>query len=314
MATYTVNTKRGTVTFESTLSLNEACDKLAATKPAADSFPAKLVNDYRAGRRFSPAQAAWLIKLAEEAGKPRESRVLADAPKLTKVIEMFDRAAANNLKWPAIVLRVGEQDIRLSRCGDRAKSPGAVNITDLDRENGRKWFGRIERDGSFVRGYEYRDDLRPLLEELADNPAKVATEYGKLTGRCCLCNRKLEDERSTAVGYGPVCAKHYGLPWGGVTETDKRPDRLPLDKAIVPPATAPTTTTTTTSTKADASQWTETNGKLVGFLSDWRGRQITTPAGDVVNLAELFVAKDKDGDIVAYYGVVGTTAVELFND
>jgi len=26
--------------------------------------------------------------------------------------------------------------------------------------------------------------------------------------------RGLDDERSVSVGYGPVCAGHYGLPWG----------------------------------------------------------------------------------------------------
>jgi hypothetical protein len=26
--------------------------------------------------------------------------------------------------------------------------------------------------------------------------------------------RALSDDRSTAVGYGPICADHYGLPWG----------------------------------------------------------------------------------------------------
>ena len=24
----------------------------------------------------------------------------------------------------------------------------------------------------------------------------------------------MKDERSTAVGYGAICADHYGLPWG----------------------------------------------------------------------------------------------------
>ena len=26
--------------------------------------------------------------------------------------------------------------------------------------------------------------------------------------------RALSDDRSTAVGYGPICADHFGLPWG----------------------------------------------------------------------------------------------------
>jgi hypothetical protein len=33
-------------------------------------------------------------------------------------------------------------------------------------------------------------------------------------GSAASANTALTDERSTEVGYGPVCAKHYGLPWG----------------------------------------------------------------------------------------------------
>lgn len=35
-----------------------------------------------------------------------------------------------------------------------------------------------------------------------------------VTGHCCFCSLPLTDERSTAVGYGKVCADHFGLSWG----------------------------------------------------------------------------------------------------
>ena len=58
------------------------------------------------------------------------------------------------------------------------------------------------------------DKITDLLTRFAADPAKVASEHGALTGSCCFCNKALKDERSTQVGYGSTCAKHYGLPWG----------------------------------------------------------------------------------------------------
>lgn len=44
--------------------------------------------------------------------------------------------------------------------------------------------------------------------------AEDAARFGQLTGQCVFCSRRLTDERSITVGYGPVCAEHNGLPWG----------------------------------------------------------------------------------------------------
>lgn len=55
------------------------------------------------------------------------------------------------------------------------------------------------------------------LAEIARAPDKAAAEYGHATGQCSFCARPLSDDRSVAVGYGPVCAVNFNLPWG---ETD----------------------------------------------------------------------------------------------
>lgn len=49
---------------------------------------------------------------------------------------------------------------------------------------------------------------------MAVDPEGTAAAYGHLTGACCFCRRALSDERSVSVGYGPVCADHFGLAWG----------------------------------------------------------------------------------------------------
>jgi Family of unknown function (DUF6011) len=44
--------------------------------------------------------------------------------------------------------------------------------------------------------------------------AAEAAALGHTTSFCCFCSLELTDDRSTDVGYGPVCASKRGLPWG----------------------------------------------------------------------------------------------------
>lgn len=47
---------------------------------------------------------------------------------------------------------------------------------------------------------------------------KVSVEdvakLGQTVGFCFYCGSFLSDPESKSKGYGPICAKHYGLPWG----------------------------------------------------------------------------------------------------
>ena len=73
--------------------------------------------------------------------------------------------------------------------------------------------------------------LRGILEA----PLQRAVAAGHETGNCCFCGRELTDERSVSAGYGPICAGHYGLPWGGAT----LPPRVSLNAPVPPPAVMP---------------------------------------------------------------------------
>ena len=93
------------------------------------------------------------------------------------------------------------------------------------------WFysGPIERkssgdgndqDGAGETKYvmEYEDDrdefyanrVRDLTIELGKNPRQVFARIGKELGACCFCGHELSDKRSKELGYGPVCARHFG--------------------------------------------------------------------------------------------------------
>jgi len=67
-------------------------------------------------------------------------------------------------------------------------------------------------DWQFAKGHlpTVRRSGRPIT-------ADEAAALGHSTSYCCFCSRHLKDQgegRSVEVGYGPVCAAKFGLPWG----------------------------------------------------------------------------------------------------
>lgn len=163
-----------------------------------------------------PVTLARIFKIAPR--NPRPAPITQNIGNLSGILALFDRAR-QHLHYPAIVLSVPGWPvtnlIRISVAGERANVPGSLNVASLDEfVNGRRrWYGRVRQDGIFEQR-EGGSELANRLAQFAADPARVASEHGRLTGRCCFCHHALEDERSTAVGYGPVCADHFGLPWG----------------------------------------------------------------------------------------------------
>ncbi len=177
---------------------------------ASGEFPSSLLRQYDNGRPLSAKQWYWVERLA--APRPVEQ-----LPSFAGVLDLFARAR-EHLKYPKIALLVGEQPVRLHVAGPRSRHAGSVQITDGTGFGG-LYFGRVDPNGQATLSEKNlpppaKQALVNLLTALAERPAEVAAHYGKLTGNCCFCSRALSDARSTVVGYGPVCAEHYGLPWG----------------------------------------------------------------------------------------------------
>ena len=61
---------------------------------------------------------------------------------------------------------------------------------------------------------EWNEYGKQFLFDLLHDPLQAAKAHAALTGECSFCGAELSDERSKSVGYGPVCAENYGLPWG----------------------------------------------------------------------------------------------------
>ena len=171
-----------------------------------------------ARRDLTPKQMVWVAKLVERASAPQAPQA-APVGDIAPILALIERARSR-LKWPAILLGTAEVTLRLSIAGPGSRHPGTINVTDTVRDEAtgrRAWFGRITQAGfeaSPTLDAAHKDAVTAMLVAFAADPVAEAAAYGHRTGHCCFCNTRLDDERSTDMGYGPICARNYGLPWG----------------------------------------------------------------------------------------------------
>lgn len=192
----------------------EACaGKLGADRDR--SFAGDLVRQFNERGRLSMKQWEWVDRLTRRAGTDCAEET-ARVENLSPLVDMFDRAGAK-LRYPKIKLSSETSfgaPLELGRAGEKARFPGSVNVTNGGPFGSSIFYGRVGRDGTFVPSRDCPKALVEFLAELSRDAADVVGSYGRKTGGCAMCSRPLTDPRSVEVGYGPVCADRFGLPWG----------------------------------------------------------------------------------------------------
>ncbi|HEY2154451.1 MAG TPA: DUF6011 domain-containing protein [Isosphaeraceae bacterium] len=214
--TVTVVRRGEPVSVETDITPDEAA---AILVDSTGTFVRSLVNAYvdpRSRARMSARQVDWLVFIAaEEVARATRPEPEVIPGELDRLVDLF-HAVATRLKYPGITLSTEDgRDVSLKLCGSRSRYAGSIAVS-----NGKKYgdpagvfYGYLRPDG---RWDERASDAQvtDLLRRLAADPVGVAGEYGRLSGNCCFCRLSLTDERSVAVGYGPICADKWGLPWG----------------------------------------------------------------------------------------------------
>lgn len=90
----------------------------------------------------------------------------------------------------------------------------------------RRFIGWIKEKDSqtFLTPYrkgDFTPDIVDCLQNFAKDPLQAAKAAAMKLSACCFCGQRLSDEPSKEVGYGPVCAESYLLPWGTITQADR---------------------------------------------------------------------------------------------
>jgi hypothetical protein len=193
------------------------------------TFAESLAAQYQARNSLSEKQLFWVKELtkraqtrtahAQRTEAPAQAPAAPAAKEFLQILALFASAGSR----AAIVFRTESGlEFRLSVAGERSQQPGSINVTDAAQgfEN-RVWYGRITTRGVWQPSRKIPADTLAQVEAALSlfnaDPAAAAASYGHTVGACCFCRRELTDERSTTVGYGPICAAKFGLPWGEVT-------------------------------------------------------------------------------------------------
>lgn len=122
-----------------------------------------------------------------------------------EIFTLFNRAA-ETLRYPAINLTSKDgHKIRVYRA-----TKGYIAIK-VDGE----YVGKLVSADAQIILYSAKE-LLPEIDTLLSNPISESSLHGKEYGRCCFCNRELDNEGSIFHGYGPICADKWGLPWSPV--------------------------------------------------------------------------------------------------
>jgi hypothetical protein len=197
-------------------------------------FSKSLLRQMDCGRRLSAAQRAAASNMVEKdrlggdggSPSPEDSR-----GSLAPLHGLFAKAKESGLKRPAIEFDVAHRSVRISPAKANSLNAGWLYV-----RVGGQYAGKVAPSGGLRIVDRVLDStVVAFLEALAKDPVGVTQEHGRRTGACCFCSHKLTDATSLSVGYGPVCAKHYGLPYERVS----RPTE-PKAEPTPEPATEPT--------------------------------------------------------------------------
>lgn len=198
----------------------ELTDAEFPVDPNSKQFVKELVQKFQKYQSLSEKQEYWLrFHYSKALGLTQApEKVVTEVGSMAGVVTMFNHAK-QHLKYPKIELQDEEGNrVVLKMAGQTAKAPGTINVTDGGAFGQGWWFGRVTADGKFEQNSKAPVDrvalVSKLLRALSKDPAGVAGAHGHLTASCCFCNTHIETDESLAVGYGPVCAKNFGLPWG----------------------------------------------------------------------------------------------------
>jgi hypothetical protein len=187
----------------------------------------KFAGSLYAQRRLSPNQWVWVHKLVCDAflATPKTPATKPEAApvNLANVLAIFKNGLEHKARPRIAFNTTDERGLRLYYSPPNARRiDPRIYVTDGSRsDKPQSYYGYVDMSGMYHPSFYATPEVMKFLTTLDKWPSAVTGFYGRLTKRCIYCRIQLTDERSLAVGYGPVCAENHGLPWGEVPELPK---------------------------------------------------------------------------------------------
>jgi hypothetical protein len=165
--------------------------------------------------RLSPKQSAIADRIV---AKLEKQLAAAEAPKIdvSKLFALADSAVSKGAKRISFKLNGEGDSLKYSAKYDnftvfRGEYPFSTRVLTICRS------GEVDSSDA---------TLLTTAEAFAADPVRFALSFGNLIGNCMFCARALNTKESVGVGYGPICAAKFGLPWGSTSEYDAMREEL----------------------------------------------------------------------------------------
>jgi hypothetical protein len=158
----------------------------------------------------------------------RQQTLAASIPLEIKqaLVDKFAKAG-ETLKYPSVKYYITLSEyITFYRTGPQSKAPGGIGfmyVKYLEDYNPpfKYYIGMMTKQCNFYWNGPNREVTGKQAADWQDVVCAILLTFDesmKINGKkfcyCCFCGRQLETKESLAVGYGPICAGKWGLPWG----------------------------------------------------------------------------------------------------
>lgn len=203
MKSMTVNTRRGPIYFQTTLSWEDACTTLINICERTD-FVDSLAERIKSNKYMSDAQVAWVYYLSEKAWEPkRAQQPERKSVKGDEILAALTQASVNGLRRPVIRL---DKNLK-AKFTKYGKNPDGAWLTYNDQ-----LVGKIDCNGDcfvYNNAYVSDDDLLQTIADLNDNFEDSIRTQGILSGQCMCCGLPLTNQLSMRLGIGPICREKF---------------------------------------------------------------------------------------------------------
>jgi hypothetical protein len=190
-----------------------------------NNFAQSLYDGARRFKRYTPNQIPWLhVLVAQHEGRPTRP----EAAKQIEGLELIHTHLTNcresrenggkGLLHPTIGLEVGAQTVVLKLAGAKSRNCGKVSVASDHRYGHGEFYGWIDDLGNMDSRKPVPQVVVDILQRVAIDPARVISEIGRESGRCCYCFAALTTVASKIAGCGKTCGDNYGVEYPRAAE------------------------------------------------------------------------------------------------
>lgn len=232
MPEFTIKSRFGEQTFESNhpnqKALFDRLVVLVSREEIVNDHADRLIAGYRRYGSWKDYHEAWAAFHVARVDHPERFQTgNRDVQTVTGMQAIVDhlKGATDHLKSPIITLEVGPKPdadtegftIVLKLC-TRGRRPGSVSVASSTRFGEGTFYGYIT-DDEFEPRAAASQAITNILLRVAEDPARVISEIGRQSGRCCYCPAKLTQVQSKIAGCGKTCARNYGVDYPNAATT-----------------------------------------------------------------------------------------------